>query len=102
MVCRPVLSIFIPKETKEAMARENARLLMQAQSDLNLLAVQMAASEEGTRRQIEWYQQQQEQQVHGNAPQLAPRQVHPNTYQSNPPPTYTVMDDQSDGNCIIS
>ena len=105
MACRSVFRMFIPKETKEAMAMENARLLMQAQSDLNLLAGQMAASEEGTRRQIEWYKQQQERQGHQNPPQHNPHQnrqvyqIHPNGE-----PVYLVMRDQRDdrGDCIIS
>ena len=41
---------------------ENARLLMRAQTDLNLLAGQMTAGEERTKRQIEWHQTQQQQE----------------------------------------
>jgi hypothetical protein len=40
------------------MARENARLLMQAQTDINALSGQMAAGAEGTRKQVEWYEGQ--------------------------------------------
>ena len=57
--CRSLLRIFIPNELKEAMAMENARLLMQAQSDLGLLGRQMAASEQGTRKRIEGYERPQ-------------------------------------------
>jgi hypothetical protein len=41
---------------------ENAKLLMQAQTDLGLLVGHMAAGEERTKRQIEWYQAQQQQE----------------------------------------
>jgi hypothetical protein len=60
MACRSVLKALVPKEMKEALARENARLLMQAQSDLGLLAGQIAAVETGTRPQIEMFQRGQE------------------------------------------
>jgi hypothetical protein len=69
VACKSVLRLFIPKETKEAMARQNAKLLMQAQSDLGLLATQMGAGEEGTKRQIEWYQHKQQQQYYPNVQQ---------------------------------
>ena len=65
--------MFIPKETREALATENARLLLQAQSNIGLLSGQIAAGEEGTRKQVEWYekqqqQQQQQQQQHTRTP----------------------------------
>jgi hypothetical protein len=56
MACRSVLRISLPKETNDVMAMENAKLLMQEQSDLGSFAGQMAAVTEGTKRQIEWYQ----------------------------------------------
>jgi hypothetical protein len=58
-----VLKIFIPKDVKETIARENAKMLMQAQEDLGLLNGQMAAGEEGTRRQVQLYEAQQIQQA---------------------------------------
>jgi hypothetical protein len=57
------LKIFIPKEVKETIARENAKLLMQAQEDLGLLNGQMVAGEEGTRKQVQLYEAQQVQQT---------------------------------------
>src|SRR5438552_8245628 len=64
---------FLPKETMEAIAKENAKLLFQAQSNIGLLGSQMAASEAGTKQQIQWYemqqqQQQQQQQYHQSQP----------------------------------
>jgi len=58
MACRSGMRLFIPNETKEKMAAENARLLMQAQTDLGTLSGQFAAGTEGTKKQIEWYQGQ--------------------------------------------
>ena len=55
------MRLFIPNETKEALAAENARLLMQAQANIGLLAGQMAASEARSRKQIELYQSQDHQ-----------------------------------------
>jgi hypothetical protein len=51
--------MFISKQVKESMAQENARLLLQAQHDLNSLAGQFEAGREGSIRQLEWYEQEQ-------------------------------------------
>src|SRR5215471_2919594 len=94
MACRSTLRMFIPKATREALAAENARLLMQAQSNIGLLSGQIAAGEEGTRRQLEWYENQQQQQYQPNPyqqpqpsqqPQYQPLQYQPPQYQ---PPQY--------------
>src|ERR1700722_2869759 len=58
MACRAAMRLFIPNETKEKMAQENARLLMQAQTDIGTLSNQMAAGAEGTKKQVEWYEGQ--------------------------------------------
>jgi hypothetical protein len=68
------MRFFVPKEAKERMAMENARLLMQAQSNIGVLAGQIAAGAEGTKKQIEWYEQQQQQQQQTQPqPQPAPQ-----------------------------
>jgi hypothetical protein len=53
-----VIKLLIPKRITEALTEENKKLLMQAQSELSTLFVQMAAGEEGAKRRIEYYQQQ--------------------------------------------
>src|SRR5271165_4962058 len=72
MASRYAMRFFVPKEAKEKMAMENARLLMQAQSNIGELAGQIAAGTEGTKKQIEWYEQQQQQQQQQPQPQPQP------------------------------
>src|SRR5271170_2416109 len=99
MACRSFTTLFIPKETKDALAAENARLLKQAQTDLGLLAGQIAAGEDRTKKQLEWYEQQQrQQQPPAPAPQPQPPQAGQYAQQpqyqqqgyqySHPPPQY--------------
>jgi hypothetical protein len=102
MACRSFTRLFIPKETKDALAAENARLLKQAQTDLGLLAGQIAAGEDRTKKQLEWYQQQQQQLQQQPPPPQLPQpqptqagqyaqqpQYQQQGYQySHPPPQY--------------
>jgi hypothetical protein len=53
--------VLLPKDVKEKIAKENASLLMQAQNDLGVLMGQMKAGEEGSKKQVEWYEQQTQQ-----------------------------------------
>jgi hypothetical protein len=53
MAIRAATKLFIPNDMKEKMARENAKLLMQAQSDFGTLSGQMAAGTEGTKKLVE-------------------------------------------------
>lgn len=62
MACGNMLRrVLLPKDVNEKIARENTNLLKQAQNDLGLLIGQMKAGEEGTKKQIEWYEQQAQQ-----------------------------------------
>ena len=101
MACRSLLKVFVPKQMREAMARENARLLMQAQSDLGVLAGQMAAGEAGTRAQLEMYQQQQ-QNDHREAMHIRSDQQRQQLYRpQNGGQGYQPID-QSKADCVIS
>lgn len=85
MAAKSVTKLFLPKETWDALANENAKLLMQAQSDIGLLAGQMAAGAAGTKKQIEWYEQQQQQQ---QQQQLQPQQYNYGQYYTYPQESY--------------
>jgi hypothetical protein len=62
MACGNMLRrVLLPKDVKEKIAMENSNLLKQAQGDLGLLIGQVKAGEEGTKKQIEWYEQQAQQ-----------------------------------------
>jgi hypothetical protein len=74
--------MFISKQVKESMAQENARLLLQAQHDLNSLAGQFEAGREGSIRQLEWYEQEQ---VREQQRSLAFRQQQSQPIQSQQP-----------------
>jgi hypothetical protein len=78
--------VLLPKDVKEKIARENTNLLKQAQNDLGLLIGQMKAGEEGTKKQIEWYEQQA-QQVQAHPSGYYPGQQ---TFQQVPQPIQNV------------
>jgi hypothetical protein len=89
--------MFISKQAKESMAQENARLLLQAQHDLNSLAGQFEAGREGSIRQLEWYEQEQvrEQQRSLASQKQQPHPTQPQQPQSSPvPPSYSVSHTQ--------
>jgi len=119
--------MFISKQVKESIAEQNARLLLQAQNDLNSLAGQFEAGREGSVRQLEWYEQEQlreeqrsyashqQEQNHSQQPppysapqshQYPDQQRYP-THQNtqNPPMVYVISEEtrEEDGNqCVIS
>src|SRR5579859_5846701 len=68
MACGNMLRrVLLPKDVMDRIAKQNENLLMQAQSDLGLLMGQMKVGEEGSKRQVEMYEQQA-QQVQGPPP----------------------------------
>jgi hypothetical protein len=83
--------IFISKQVKESIAQQNARLLLQAQNDLNSLAGQFEAGREGSVRQLEWYEQEQlRQEQQGTVSQRQGSPVHCQQQQhSQPTPAYS-------------
>jgi hypothetical protein len=83
--------MFISKQVKESMTQENARLLLQAQHDLNSLAGQFEAGREGSIRQLEWYEQEQvRQQQRSLAPQQPSHPTQPQKlHSSRTPPSYS-------------
>jgi hypothetical protein len=89
--------MFISKQAKESMALENARLLLQAQHDLNSLAGQFEVGREGSIRQLEWYEQEQvrEQQRSLASQQQKPNPTQPQQLPSSPAPSsYSVSHTQ--------
>jgi hypothetical protein len=95
MACGSFLRLFIPKDVKERIASENSKLLKQAQASLGMLTSQMAAGEQGTRRQLEQYEHQQTQAAtqtqaiqvqmsHGQPVQAQMQYQMPQQYQQQP------------------
>jgi hypothetical protein len=52
------MRLLIPKAIQDSLNEENKRLLMQAQTELSALFVELAAREAGTKQKIEQFQQQ--------------------------------------------
>jgi|SRR5579859_671750 hypothetical protein len=99
---KPFLRYFVPKDQTERLARENARMLMQAQGDLGVLMQQMEVGTQDTTTKIEWIEDQQAGQEQPHSPEQRepskPRNGTPEKRQEGHPPPHYYYAHQGDQN----